>query len=108
MVPAASADTISVGGTVVGTVTLTQGGTCNGVAIDSTSVCVDIEMNSGTQVRLGGPVIGFNGNVNEGGTTAIGVDSSGALDIKTTGDCGGAGNNPALCLEANGSATASS
>jgi hypothetical protein len=108
--PAASATTITdnlfVGSTQVGTVTLTQGGTCDGSSIASSSVCVDVEMSSGT-VRIGGPVIGFSGNVNEGGTTAITFDSSGALFVKTNGACGGVG-KPTICLAANGSATASS
>src|SRR5258708_38606102 len=51
-VPAASAnsivDDIFVGGTQIGTPTLTQGGTCNGMSISSSSVCVDIQMTSGT------------------------------------------------------------
>ena len=62
ILPTASATTItenlSFGGTQLGTVTLTQGGSCNGSGISSTSVCVDVQMTSGT-VRLGGPVIGF-------------------------------------------------
>jgi hypothetical protein len=88
-VPAASAtsitDMILVGGTQVGTVTLTQGGTCNGLSISSTSVCVDVQMTSGS-VRLGGPVIGFSGNVNVNGTTMISDVSVGSLSF---GACGG-------------------
>jgi len=51
-VPAASATTITdnlfIGTTQIGTVTLTQGGMCNGASISSTSVCVDVTMTSGT------------------------------------------------------------
>jgi hypothetical protein len=106
-VPAASAtsitDSLFVGGTQVGMLTLTQGGTCNGVGILSTSVCVDIQMTSGT-VRLGGPVIGFSGNLNVNGTTMISDVSVGSLSL---GACGGIGNQT-ICLDANGSATTSS
>jgi len=101
MVPAASASPINivVGGTTVGTVTLTQGGTCGGAGtIASTSVCVAVSMNSGTQVRVGGPVIGFSGNVNSGGTTALGFDSTNVLSIKANGACGGIG-SPTICLQ---------
>lgn len=106
-VPAASAtsitDHISVGGTLIGTLTLTQGGTCNGMSISSTSVCVDIQMTSGS-VRLGGPVIGFSGNVNVNGTTMISDVSVGSLSI---GSCGGVGKE-AICLHATGPATTTS
>jgi len=106
-VPAASAksiiDDIFVGGTQVGTLTLTQGGTCNGMSISSTSVCVDIQMTSGT-VRLGGPVVGFSGNVNVNGTTMISDVSVGSLSM---GACGGIGKET-ICLDATGSATTSS
>ena len=65
--PAASAtsitDNIFAGPTQIGTLTITQGGSCNGSSIATTSVCVDIQMTSGA-VRLGGPVVGFSGNVN--------------------------------------------
>jgi hypothetical protein len=106
-VPAASAnsivDDIFVGGTQIGTLTLTQGGTCNGMSISSSSVCVDIQMTSGT-VRLGGPVIGFSGNVNVGGTTTISDVSVGSLSI---GACGGIGKQT-ICLDTTGSGTTSS
>jgi hypothetical protein len=68
IVPAASAttisDDISVNGTLIGTVSLTQGGSGTCSTFSATSVCVDIEMTSGS-VRLGGPVIGFSGDINE-------------------------------------------
>lgn len=106
-VPAASAnsivDDIFVGGTQIGTLTLTQGGTCNGISISSSSVCVDIQMTSGT-VRLGGPVIGFSGNVNVGGATTISDVSVGSLSI---GACGGIGKQT-ICLDTTGSGTTSS
>jgi PEP-CTERM motif len=108
-VPAASADSItivdnlSIGGTQIGTVTLTQGGTCNGMGISSSSVCVDIQMTSGA-VRLGGPVIGFSGNVNVNGTTMVSDVSVGSLSF---GACGGV-TKETICLDANGSATTSS
>jgi PEP-CTERM motif len=108
--PAASADSItvvdslSVGGTQIGTVTLTQGGTCNGMSISSSSVCVDIQMTSGASVRLGGPVIGFSGNVNVSGTTMVSDVSVGSLSF---GACGGI-TKETICLDANGSATTSS
>ena len=107
IVPAASAksiiDDIFVGGTQVGTLTLTQGGTCNGMSISSTSVCVDIQMTSGS-VRLGGPVIGFSGNVNVNGTTTISDVSVGSLSF---GACGGIGKET-ICLDTTGSATTTS
>ena len=109
-VPAASAtsvtitDDILVGGTQIGTLTLTQGGTCNGMSISSTSVCVDIQMTSGASVRLGGPVVGFSGNVNVMGTTTISDVSVGSLSL---GACGGV-TKETICLDAHGSATTSS
>jgi len=103
-VPAASAksiiDDIFVGGTQIGTMTLTQGGTCDGMSIASSSVCVAIQMTSGA-VRLGGPVVGFSGNVNVGGTTMISDVSVGSL---LSGACGGVGAQT-ICLDAHGSAT---
>jgi PEP-CTERM motif len=108
-VPAASATTITdnllVGGAQVGTLTLTQGGTCNGMSISNTSVCVDIQMTSGGTVRLGGPVIGFSGNINVNGTTLISDVSVGSLSIGNA--CGGIGNQT-ICLDATGSVTTSS
>jgi len=105
-VPAASAnsivDNIFVGGTQIGTLTLTQGGSCNGMSISSSSVCVDIQMTSGA-VRLGGPVIGFSGNVNVGGATTISDVSVGSLSI---GACGGIGKQT-ICLDTTGSGTTS-
>jgi len=92
-----------VGGTLIGTVTLTQGGTGTCMA-SSTSVCVDVEMTSGS-VRLGGPVIGFSGNVNEGGTSVV-SDVSGGFSL-APGACGGV-TMETICLDANGSATTSS
>lgn len=109
IVPAASADAVTindslfVGATQVGTLMLSQGGTCNGMSISSTSVCVDIQMTSGS-VRLGGPVIGFSGNVNVNGTTSISDVSMGSLSL---GACGGIGKET-ICLDTTGSATASS
>jgi hypothetical protein len=107
-VPAASATTITdnllVGSAQVGVLTLTQGGTCNGMSISSTSVCVDIQMTSGGTVRLGGPVIGFSGNLNVNGTTMISDVSVGSLSL---GACGGIGAQT-ICLDATGSATTSS
>ena len=108
VVPSTSATTITdnllVGGAQVGVLTLTQGGTCNGTSISSTSVCVDIQMASGGTVRLGGPVIGFSGNVNVNGTTMITNVSVGSLSL---GACGGIGMQT-ICLDANGSVTTSS
>jgi len=102
--PAASAksiiDEIFVGGTQIGTLTLTQGGTCDGMSIASSSVCVAIQMTSGA-VRLGGPVVGFSGNVNVGGTSMISDVSMGSL---FSGACGGVGAQT-ICLDAHGSAT---
>jgi hypothetical protein len=102
--PAASAksiiDDIFVGGTQIGTLTLTQGGTCDGMSIASSSVCVAIQMTSGS-VRLGGPVVGFSGNVNVGGTTMISDVSVGSL---LSGACGGIGAQT-ICFDAHGSAT---
>ena len=97
-------DTISAGGMQIGTATLTQGGMCGGTSISSTSVCVDIEMTSGS-VRLGGPVIGFSGNVNENGMTSTLTDLGGVL--LSSGACGGI-SSETICFDATGSATASS
>ncbi len=97
-------DSIFVGATQVGTLTLTQGGTCNGTSILSTSVCVDIQMTSGASVRLGGPVVGFSGNVNVNGLTTISDVSVGSLSL---GACGGV-TKETLCFDAQGSATTSS
>jgi hypothetical protein len=93
-----------VGGTLIGTVTLTQGGTGNCTGFSSTSVCVDVEMTSGS-VRVGGPVIGFSGNVNEGGPSIV-SDVGGGLAL-ALGACGGI-TMETICLDANGSATTSS
>jgi hypothetical protein len=105
-VPTASAtsitDNIFVNGTQVGLLTLTQGGTCNGNSISSTSVCVDIQMNPGATVRLAGPVIGFSGNVNVGGTTMISDVSVGTLSIATA--CG-PGGMQTICLFSTGNLT---
>ena len=105
-VPVASAtsikEDISVGGTQIGTITLTQGGLCNGTSISSSSVCVDIKMTSGT-VRLGGPVIGFSGDVNVNGSTMISDVSFGSLAL---GACGGV-TKQTICLDAHGSLTTS-
>lgn len=109
VVPTASADSVTindslfVGMTQVGTLMISQNGMCNGMSISSTSVCVDIEMSSGS-VRLGGPVVGFSGNVNENGTTSISDVSMGSL---ATGACGGIGKET-LCYDAHGSLTTSS
>jgi hypothetical protein len=106
-VPAASAtsitDDITVGGTLIGTVTLTEGGMCNGMSISSTSVCVDVEMTSGS-VRLGGPVIGFSGNVNVNGTSMASDFNVGSLSL---GACGGI-TMETVCLDATGSLTTTS
>jgi hypothetical protein len=105
-VPFATADTIPitdnifVGGTQIGTLTITQGGTGNCASIASTSVCVDINMTSGA-VRLGGPVVGFSGNVNVNGTTTVSNVSFGSL---SQGACGGIGMET-ICLDAKGSLT---
>ena len=106
-VPAASAtsitDNIFAGPTQIGTLTITQGSTCNGSSIPSTSVCVDIQMTSGA-VRLGGPVVGFSGNVNVMGTTGISDVSVGSLSL---GACGGIGKQT-LCFGTTGPATSTS
>lgn len=99
--PAASATTLNISfdGTVVGTATLTQGGTCDSQTIATTSVCVDIQMKSGTQIRMSGNgVIGLSGNLNVAGNpTAIEFDSSGLLTLKS-GAC--AGTHSLICLGA--------
>lgn len=106
-VPVASAtsikEEISLGGTQIGTITLTQGGMCNSISILSTSVCVDIKMKSGNTVRLGGPVIGFSGNINVMGSTAVSDVSVGSLSIGKA--CGGVGKET-ICLDATGHLTA--
>ena len=108
-VPAASATTITdnlfFGGAQVGMLTLTQGGTCNGMSISNTSVCVDIQMTAGATVRVGGPVIGFSGNINVNGTTMITNVSVGSLTIGNA--CGGIGDQT-ICLDATGDTTTSS
>jgi hypothetical protein len=108
-VPTASATTITdnlfFGGAQVGMLTLTQGGTCNGMSISNTSVCVDIQMTAGATVRVGGPVIGFSGNINVNGTTTITNVSVGSLSIGNA--CGGIGDQT-ICLDATGDTTTSS
>jgi len=113
-VPTASATTITdnlfFGGAQVGMMTLTQGGTCNGLSISNTSVCVDIQMKAGATVRVGGPVIGFSGNINVNGTTTVTNVSVGSLSIGNRGNgnaCGGIGSQT-ICLDATGDTTASS
>jgi hypothetical protein len=96
-------DNIFVGGTQIGTLTLTQGGTGNCASFASTSVCVDIQMTSGA-VRLGGPVVGFSGNVNVNGTTMVSNVSFGSL---SPGACGGIGMQT-ICFDANGPLTTTS
>ena len=107
IVPAVSAtsitEDISVGGTLIGTVTLTQGGMGNCMGFASTSVCVAVQMTSGS-VRLGGPVIGFSGNVNVNGMSMATDLSTGSLSL---GACGGI-TKQTVCFDAQGSLTASS
>jgi PEP-CTERM motif-containing protein len=107
IVPAVSAtsitEDISVGGTLIGTVSLTQGGTGNCMGFSSTSVCVAIQMTSGS-VRLGGPVIGFSGDVNVNGMSMATNVSTGSLSL---GACGGI-TKQTVCFDTTGSATASS
>ncbi|HKU25553.1 MAG TPA: PEP-CTERM sorting domain-containing protein [Candidatus Sulfotelmatobacter sp.] len=111
IVPSASADTITdnifIGTTQVGTLTITQNGMCDGSSIASTSVCVDIQTTGSTTVRLGGPVTGFSGGVNVGGTTSISDVSFGSLAIKTNGACGGVG-TVTVCIDSTGSLTTNS
>jgi len=98
-------DNISSGGTLIGTATLTQGGMCGGMSISSTSVCVDIQMTSGS-VRLGGPVVGFSGNVNENGTMSTLTDVNGVFTF-SSGACGGI-SKETICFDTTGSSTATS
>lgn len=111
IVPAAFADsititdTISLGGMQLGTATLTQGGMCGTMSISSTSVCVDIQMTSGS-VRLGGPVIGFSGNVNENQMMSTLTDVNGKFTF-SSGACGGI-SKETVCFDANGPSTATS
>jgi hypothetical protein len=107
--PAAWADTISenlfLGSTQIGTLTIVQGGSGSCMSFSSTSVCVDIETTGGTTVRLGGPVVGFSGDVNENGlATDVSNVSFGSLSL---GACGGVGKQT-VCLDANGSLTTNS
>lgn len=109
MAPAVWADSITdnlfLGATQVGMLTLTQGGT-GGCTADATSVCVDITMSGTNTVRLGGPVIGFSGNINVNGTSMITDASTGALSL---GACGGIGSKSVFtCFGTTGSATAGS
>ena len=107
--PAAWADTISenvfLGSTQIGTLTIVQGGSGSCMSFSSTSVCVDIETTGGTTVRLGGPVVGFSGDVNENGlATDVSNVSFGSLSL---GACGGVGKQT-VCLDAKGSLTTNS
>lgn len=109
LAPAVWADSISdnifLGTTQVGTLTLTQGGT-GSCSADAASVCVDISMSGTNTVRLGGPVIGFSGNINENGTSMISDVSMGSL---SAGACGGIGSKTVFtCFDTTGSATAGS
>ena len=109
LAPAVWADSISdnlfLGSTQVGTLTLTQGGT-GGCSADATSVCVSITMSGSNAVRIGGPVIGFSGNINENGTSTITDASTGSLSAFA---CGGIGDKSVFtCFGSTGSDTASS
>lgn len=96
-------DNLFLGSTQVGTLTLTQGGT-GGCTADATSVCVGIKMSGTNTVRLGGPVIGFSGNINVNGTSMISGTSMGSL---SAGACGGIGSKSVFtCFDTTGSATA--
>ena len=97
-------ESLSLGTTQVGTLTITQNGMCNGASISSTSVCVHIETTGGATLRLGGPVLGFSDNVNVNGTSMASDFSVGALSL---GACGGIGKED-VCLDAHGSLTTSS
>lgn len=97
-------DTLLIGTTQVGTLTITQNGMCNGTSISSTSVCIRISTTAGSTVRLGGPVVGFSGNVNVNGTSMASAFSVGSLSL---GACGGIGKQD-VCLDANGSLTTNS
>jgi hypothetical protein len=108
--PAASAnsatisESLSLGTTQVGTLTITQNGMCNGASISSTSVCVHIVTTGGATLRLGGPVVGFSNNVNVNGSSMPSDFSVGSLSL---GACGGIGKED-VCLDAHGSLTTSS
>lgn len=110
IVPAASADNITFNGTVVGSFTLTDSGTCGSASIDTGDVCLSITMTGGNQIRFGGDVIGLSGNVNEGGSSTIAFDSSGLLSVANhscnanLGSVGG--NNAGLCITAGSGANA--
>ncbi len=108
--PAASAtsitDDITIGGTLIGTVTLTQGGMCNGIGISSSDVCVNIQMSSGS-VRLGGPVIGFSGDVNVNGMVSTISDINMMGVSLSSGACGGV-SAETDCFDSEGSETAQS
>ena len=97
-------DSLSLGTTQVGTLTITQNGMCDGASISSTSVCVHIVTTGGATLRLGGPVVGFSGNVNVSGTSMASDFSVGSLSL---GACGGIGKQD-VCLDAHGSLTTSS
>jgi PEP-CTERM motif len=97
-------DNISLGGMLIGTATLTQGGMCGSMSISSSSVCVDISMTSGS-VRLGGPVIGFSGNINENGMSTL-TDVNGVFTF-TSGACGGV-SKETICFDTTGPNTATS
>jgi hypothetical protein len=73
------------------------------MGFSSTSVCVDIQMTSGS-VRLGGPVIGFSGDVNVNGMSMATNVSTGSLSL---GACGGI-TKQTVCFDAQGNLTASS
>ena len=112
MVPAASASTldITVGSTIVGTATLTQGGSV-GCSAASTSVFVSISMNPGTMVRIGGPTIAFGGNINVSAASSVMNISMGTLSPGPPG--GGGLMSPGACptctlfFKTTGSATSS-
>ncbi|HKU23893.1 MAG TPA: PEP-CTERM sorting domain-containing protein, partial [Candidatus Sulfotelmatobacter sp.] len=58
-------------------------------------------------LRLGGPVIGFSGNVNDNNTASMITDTS--MGSLSAGACGGIGSNKVFtCFDTTGSATASS
>jgi PEP-CTERM motif len=105
MVPVASANSfdITVGGTVVGTATLTTNGPCGTVTLASGDSCLSVTMNSGYTLRAGGDVIGLGGTSSSDTgdlSAAIDFDSSGLLSIAGHPCNNALGSKPSICVTA--------
>jgi hypothetical protein len=105
MVPAASASSfdVTVGGTVVGTATLSTTGTCGTFSLGGGDSCLNVTMNSGYMLRVGGDVIGLGGtSTSNAGDVSAGIDfdSSGLLSIASHPCNAALGSKTSICITA--------